>query len=276
MPFSTSMLDEHSSGEAPQPYGVRLKALREGKGLSIEQVSEATHVPADTIEAIEAGTLLESTPSAYARGFVRIYAEYLEADVDGILDAFNELRRPLRAKLYLRGVGPMTHKDYRPGRRRGNSNAVRAVLVVLVVAALLVGAAYVYVNLDKILGLRHDEPAPGETTTGRPPHETTTPGGTNVTTTPRTDRYELRIVAKENVTLQRVEQDGTVSKTDEVIPAGGSYPAVGNTTVTVTVSDASLVQVYKNGELVTDNLGTGPVTLIYDKDGFRSSPAGAN
>jgi cytoskeletal protein RodZ len=275
MPFSTSMLDEHSSGDAPQTYGARLKALREAKGLSLEQVSEATHIPPDKIEAIETGTVMQGTPAAYARGFVRIYAEYLETDVDGILDGYDEVRRPQRAKLFLRGVGPMSHKDYRPGRRRSNSNAVRAVLLVIVIAALLVGAAYVYVNLDRILGLRQDEPATDTDGTSRTPQETAAPDGTGVSPTPTAKRYELRIVAKENVTLDRVEQDGTVSKTNDVIAAGGTYTAIGETSVKVAISDASRVQIFRDGELVTEDLGTGPVTLIYDQDGFRLAPVEA-
>ncbi|MBN1917203.1 MAG: helix-turn-helix domain-containing protein [Verrucomicrobia bacterium] len=274
MPFSTSMLDEHSSGEAPQPYGAQLKALREAKGLSVQQVAEATRVPADKVEAIEAGGVLHDTPLAYARGFVRIYAEYLEADAEAILGAFDALRRPLKTKLYVRNVGPMSHKDYRPGRRRGAGRAVRTVLLVVVIAAILVGAAYVYVNLDRILGLRHDEPAPGDAPGDGLSHETPLPGDAGGTTLPPGRHYEIKIVAKENVVLQSVVQDGTVAKTDEVIAAGGSYTASGQERVEITMTDAALVQVYTDGTPITEDLGTGPVTISYDSEGFHFSHEG--
>ena len=278
MPFSTSILDEHSSGDAPQPYGARLKALRESKGLSIEQVAEATHVLPEKIGAIEAGTVLENTPAAYARGFVRIYAEYLEADVEAALDAFDELRRPQQARLYLRGVGPMTHKDYRPSRGRNSARALKIAALVIVIAAFLVGAAYVYVNLDEILGLREQEPAPRNGGADRSPNGSTVPDDTGGAPT-TAKRYELKISAKQDAAqnvLLRVEQDGILVRNDEAIAPGKSYTAVGSTSVRVTISDASLVQVYKNGELVTDDLGSGPVTFIYDKDGLHPPLEGGN
>jgi cytoskeleton protein RodZ len=273
MPFSTPMLDEHSSGDGPEPYGARLRALREHKGLSVEEASEATNIPPDKIEAIEAGRPMGDTPIAYARGFVRIYAEFLEADVEATLDAFDMQRRPEEAKLYIRGLGPMTHKDYRPGRRRGRPTAPRTVILIIAIAVIVLGAAYVYVNLDKFLGLREEQPSAGsgEDTggSGQPA------GGTGQTPAPGAGQYALQIFAKENVTI-RVEQNGTLVEADEVVPKGQPYTASGKDSVKIRISDASRIEkVLRNGEPVTDDLGTGPVTLEYDAGGFRIVPEDA-
>ena len=58
MPFSTPMLDEHAGDGEPESLGARLRARRESKGQSIDDVVEATNIPADKIGAIESLSLI--------------------------------------------------------------------------------------------------------------------------------------------------------------------------------------------------------------------------
>ncbi len=277
MPFSTPMLDEHSS-DGPEPFGARLKALREARGLSIEQVAEATNIQTETIEAIEAGTITETTPTAYARGFVRTYAEHLEADVDQIMDGFDRLCHPERARLYLRGLGPMAHKDYRPSRRRGRRHPIALAILVTFLTLLGLGAAaYVYVHFDEWLRLSEETPAretlggSDETPQRQPAREPREPPERATETAAASEaRYELVVIADENAWI-RVEQDGVLVVSGEVIAKGKSYPAAGAHSVRLTLRDPSRVRVYKDGRPITEDLGPGPVTLIYDEEGFRIS-----
>jgi len=269
MSLSTPMFDEHS-GDDPEPFGARLKGLREARGLSLDDVAQATNVPADKIEAIEAGTITGTTPPAYARGFVKIYAEHVEADVDAIMEAFDRLCRPRRAKLYLRGLGPMVHKDYRPGRRRGRQRTVaRAVLLTLLGLCVILVGYYVYKNFDTLLGVAEETPRGTQSNPATPasPDVTQPPGTQETPAAIAEPRYELLIVADENAWI-RVEQDGTLVKAWEVLGKGERFAAVGAHSVEVTLRDPSLVKLYVDGELLTEELGTGPVTLVRDAEGL--------
>ena len=59
--------------------GAQLRALREAQGLSYEDVAAVTHVRPHVIKSMESGTIDETVPSVYARGFMKTYCEYLMA-----------------------------------------------------------------------------------------------------------------------------------------------------------------------------------------------------
>jgi hypothetical protein len=61
-----------------------LKSTREAKGLTIEIVHEATKIPMDVLRAIEEGYSVRILSPFYYRGFVKIYAEFLDLDVGEI------------------------------------------------------------------------------------------------------------------------------------------------------------------------------------------------
>lgn len=65
--------------------GQQLRAARQERELSIEQISSATHIRAHYLEAMEAGEFRRIPSRAQARGFVRAYAEYLNLDPTPLL-----------------------------------------------------------------------------------------------------------------------------------------------------------------------------------------------
>jgi cytoskeletal protein RodZ len=67
--------------------GEQLRNARQERNLSLEQVARATHMRVHYLQALESDQL-EAIPSqAQARGFLRAYAEYLELDVNQVLQA---------------------------------------------------------------------------------------------------------------------------------------------------------------------------------------------
>lgn len=60
--------------------GAKLKESRNKKGLSIEEISNATKIRKEFLEAIENGEYKKLPSSAYAIGFVRNYARFLGLD----------------------------------------------------------------------------------------------------------------------------------------------------------------------------------------------------
>lgn len=57
--------------------GARLRAAREQRRLTIEEVSDATRVRAHYLEALESDDLSAMPSTAQARGFLKIYASFL-------------------------------------------------------------------------------------------------------------------------------------------------------------------------------------------------------
>jgi hypothetical protein len=81
----------------PESTGTQLRAAREIKGLSLEQVAAETRIPQRHLVAMEAGDFGKLPGRTYAIGFARTYAKTLGLDQDHIangvraeLDAQNE------------------------------------------------------------------------------------------------------------------------------------------------------------------------------------------
>ena len=69
----------------PETIGQQLKQAREARNLTLKKVTQATHIQARLLEAIEADDF-ESLPSpVQARAFLRLYAEFLELSLDDLV-----------------------------------------------------------------------------------------------------------------------------------------------------------------------------------------------
>ncbi len=68
--------------------GQRLYEERIKKGLSLEDVSKATKIRSNFLQAIEKGQYNKLPSTAYAKGFVRNYAEFLELPKKDMLALF--------------------------------------------------------------------------------------------------------------------------------------------------------------------------------------------
>ena len=65
---------------APAGIGARLRAAREARGLTLEQVAAETRIPQRHLVAIEAGDFARLPGRTYAVGFTRTYAKMLGLD----------------------------------------------------------------------------------------------------------------------------------------------------------------------------------------------------
>jgi cytoskeleton protein RodZ len=69
----------------PETIGQQLKSAREARNLSVEKVTQATHIKERLLEAMEADDF-ESLPSpVQARAFLRLYATFLELSLDDLI-----------------------------------------------------------------------------------------------------------------------------------------------------------------------------------------------
>jgi cytoskeletal protein RodZ len=71
----------------PETTGARLKQAREERGLTFDQVVKATRIRLHYLEALEQDDLSAIPSSAQARGFLRIYADFLGLNPDQLVAA---------------------------------------------------------------------------------------------------------------------------------------------------------------------------------------------
>ena len=64
--------------------GSLLKEAREAKGIGLEKVHEDTKIPMDALKALEEGYTVRSMSGFYQRGFLKMYAQYLNLDWEKI------------------------------------------------------------------------------------------------------------------------------------------------------------------------------------------------
>lgn len=69
-----------------QTIGQRLKAARKEKNLSLEKVFQAIRIRVNYLQALEEDDLSVMSSPVQARGYLRNYAEFLELDLDRILE----------------------------------------------------------------------------------------------------------------------------------------------------------------------------------------------
>jgi cytoskeleton protein RodZ len=73
-----------------QTLGQILRQERELRNIPLDRIEEATRIRAAQLRAIEDDRLEALPAEAYARGFVRTYAEYLGLNGDDVVAIFNE------------------------------------------------------------------------------------------------------------------------------------------------------------------------------------------
>ena len=90
-----------------QTIGQKLKQAREAQRLTLEKASDATHIRAPYLQALETDDLTGMPSPVQARGFLRNYAEYLGLDFEQILD---ELRAEPNTSNQLIGPGDLSEQ----------------------------------------------------------------------------------------------------------------------------------------------------------------------
>ena len=113
--------------------GPSLREARIRRGIGLDRVEAATRIRTRYLEAIEDDRWDELPAEAYAKGFLRTYATYLELDPQQYLAAFRENRREVEEP-----IAPLAERPYVPRRPR----APLFLVVALGLAAVLAVAAW--------------------------------------------------------------------------------------------------------------------------------------
>ena len=143
---------EKKIGGLSEPESLDLKALREGRGLSLRDIYKQTRVSVVNLEAIETEQFHLLPSPAYAKTFIKAYAEAIGMDVNILLIAYS---RYLQSKNIVQDLEKDRRKATRKNRKRFRLFIGCVVLVVLVVGFLLAMSLHHQINLDI---LRDDAP----------------------------------------------------------------------------------------------------------------------
>ena len=134
--------------------GERLRAAREERELTVEEVAEATKIPLNYVYALEEETLDVFSSDLHARGFLRNYASFLGLDPEETVSLRDELRGTPRGKKASPALGQEGPR--RPGR---TMLGVDLLLGLVIVALISLGAYSVYVRQNYV----EATPTPGPT-----------------------------------------------------------------------------------------------------------------
>ncbi len=139
-------ISAHAEGSL-NTIGERLRSIREGKGLSLEDVQKATKIYPETIDALEKGRLEDKVGAAYVKAFIKNYATYLGVDAPAIIAECSSKRHTAE-----KGAGGTKKEEpqkkeqlvrKKAPQKNSNTELIRSVIAILVsvvvIFALILG-----------------------------------------------------------------------------------------------------------------------------------------
>lgn len=133
------------SGERPgeMQIGEVLREARERQGLEVRDVEERTKIRLKYLRALEAEDWDALPTPAYAKGFLRTYAQLLGLDAEALVDEYRRQVEGVSGDPAYPLGDQLLERRRRPGQRSGFNRpaillAIGAAAVVAVVAAILV------------------------------------------------------------------------------------------------------------------------------------------
>lgn len=117
-------------------FGENLRREREMRGVTLEEIRDATKISLRTLQALEADKFDKLPGGIFTRSFVRAYAKYLGLDEESVLAEF-QLVAPASAQ----PTNLVRMSQQRPARPEGGS---RAGLRSLLAALLLLAGGFAY------------------------------------------------------------------------------------------------------------------------------------
>ncbi|MFW0778301.1 MAG: helix-turn-helix domain-containing protein [Rickettsiales bacterium] len=86
--------------EGYSELGDLLRASREGQHITLDYASKQLHIRACYLKSIEAGKFSELPGSAYAKGYLQAYAQFLQLDKVEITRRYEQVEGPLARRSF--------------------------------------------------------------------------------------------------------------------------------------------------------------------------------
>lgn len=125
-----------------QEIGDLLREARESRGMSLEDVENATMIRRKYLEAIESGDASQVPGEVQLRGFIRNYAAAVGLDPDGVMDQYRESRGSMDS--IDENVLKHSKTEILVVEERKSSRFVLVIVAVLVLLLIVAGALYYF------------------------------------------------------------------------------------------------------------------------------------
>jgi cytoskeleton protein RodZ len=161
--------DGESNGEAK--IGRILEQKRKEKGLSLEEVEQATKIRKRYLDGLEREDYAVLPAGVYAQGFLKTYANYLGLDGEDLSRQLKSRRRPRRERGINYNTGPEDGFEepliaptglQGTEKRRFPTSAVVTLLVAVLVLAVVIGALYFVGRGVEASRSGEDNPSPAQ------------------------------------------------------------------------------------------------------------------
>lgn len=242
--------------------GGYLRALREAKGSSLEDMARSTRVGIRHLEALEEERLTDLPSPVFVRGFIRAYCGFLREAPEEALGHYEALAGE-RAAAQAASAPP------RPRTTWANSS----VLVGLVLLVLL-GVGLILINLTvkrtggtSVAAQKIEAPAPAPEPAPAPP--AATPAPPPAPTAARAAGPQHLVIKAVDPTWIRVQPDDGRA-TEELLGAGVSREWSAERRFLVTIGNAGGVEVTLNGKILAP---LGPKGTVIQRLELPQAPA---
>ena len=129
---------ENDAAQTPSSVGTRLKAAREERGLSIDQLAAELRVEPHLLVALEADDFEAFAAPVFTRGYIKQYAQRVELNYADLLAEYSRQG----------GADDLPIKAKKPIRLRDERQISQWILASLILTTLVVGYGIWYLSSD--------------------------------------------------------------------------------------------------------------------------------
>jgi cytoskeleton protein RodZ len=284
-------------------FGERLQRERELRGISLEEIAEATKIGTRSLKALEEQDFDQLPGGIFNKGFVRAYARYLGLDEEqAVADYLAALSEAIAAGKVTRQESTVNNTTPERNLPLGNLDdseplrlPVGLIAIVVIVAAAIFGGwrYYAKYGLPKLRHVRaatsQRQPQPkanpatptaapsaSATATPAPPAPMLQPAAVASTVQPvlkpaaaqDKDGFVVRLKARQSSWVSMTVDDKPAI--EENLPAGADRSIRAQRSVVLKVGDASALELFHNDKLVPPLGGAGQVkTVEFTSAGLR-------
>jgi cytoskeleton protein RodZ len=271
--------------------GGHLRALREAKGSSLEDMARSTRVGIRHLEALEEERLADLPSPVFVRGFIRAYCGFLREAPDEVLAHYEALAGE-------RAAAQAANAPPRPRTTWASSSVVvgLALLAVLGIGLILINLTVRRTGGTSVAAPKSEvsdsmptpapapqvaAPAPVPVEAPRPPTASPPPAAAPPASTPAVAPAPAPAVARSvpgphRLTIKAVDatwirvQPDEGRATEELLPAGASREWSAERRFLVTIGNAGGVEVALNGKILSP---LGPKGTVIQRLELPQAPA---
>lgn len=243
--------------------GEELKKAREERGVTLRNISEATHIGMRFLQAIENDTYNQLPGGIFNRSFVRKYAKHVGLDEEQVVARYDQQFAEKG------GEPPKTYANYMEGFEERSSSS-RFWLPALIFMILCAGAYAAYQYSANTADDPKADASAGSTPASTPsatPVETPTP---TPEATSELRELRLRVAATGGSCWIRVKADNASSQ-EQTLQAGEVLDFVATEKLTVDLGNVQAVSLELNGRVMRlePTQGTRVKNVIITKENYQ-------